>query len=61
LPLCFAALHAVPPPAESEPSPAPNTQPLWRCPQCGGPMAVAERFTAAQLQLRSPPLRATTA
>jgi len=26
------------------------------CAKCGGPMAVVERFTAAQLQLRSPPL-----
>src|SRR5499427_3608428 len=61
LPLCFAALHAVPPQAESEPSTAPTTQPLWRCPKCGGPMTVVERFTAAQLQLRSPPLLATAA
>ena len=61
LPRCFAALHAVPPQVESEPSTAPTTQPLWRCPKCGGPMIVAERFTAAQLQLRSPPLLATTA
>ena len=61
LSLCFAALHAVPPQAELEPSTAPTTQPLWRCPQCGGPMAVVERFTAAQLQLRSPPLLAKAA
>jgi predicted RNA-binding Zn-ribbon protein involved in translation (DUF1610 family) len=61
LPLCFAALHAVPPQAESEPSTAPTTQPLWRCPKCGGPMVVVERFTAAQLQLRSPPLLAMAA
>jgi len=61
LPLCFAALHAVPTPPASEPSTAPTTHPLWRCPQCGGPMAVVERFTAAQLQLRSPPLLATAA
>ena len=61
LPLCFAALHAAPPKNESETSTAPTEHPLWRCPKCGGPMAVVERFTAAQLQLRSPPLLATAA
>jgi hypothetical protein len=61
LPQCFAALHATPPKNESETSTAPTPQPLWRCPKCGGPMAVVERFTAAQLQLRSPPLLATAA
>src|SRR5438309_11275590 len=59
LPRCFAALHATPPKNESETSTAPTAHPLWRCPKCGGPMAVVERFTAAQLQLRSPPLLAT--
>src|SRR6266496_2845996 len=39
LPLCFAALHATPPKHESETSTAPTTHPLWRCPNCGGPMA----------------------
>src|SRR5262247_2081790 len=62
LPRCFAALHATPPKSESETSTAPTAQhPLWRCPKCGAPMAVVERFTAAQLQLRSPPLLATAA
>ena len=61
LPRCFAALHATPPKKESETSTAPTAHPLWRCPKCGGPMAVVERFTAAQLQLRSPPLLATAA
>ena len=46
---------------QSETSTAPTAHPLWRCPKCGGPMAVVERFTAAQLQLRSPPLLATAA
>ena len=27
-----------------------------RCPKCGGPMKVVERLTAAEIQLRSPPL-----
>jgi hypothetical protein len=61
LPRCFAALHTTPPKNESPTSTAPTTQPLWRCPHCGGPMAVVERFTAAQLQLRSPPLLAMAA
>jgi hypothetical protein len=56
LPLCFHLLHAVQP-LQSEPEAAPAKQPnpLWRCPQCGGPMVVIERLSAAQLQLRSPP------
>jgi len=61
LPRCFAALHATPPKNESQTSTAPTAHPLWRCPKCGGPMAVVERFTAAQLQLRSPPLLVTAA
>jgi hypothetical protein len=48
LPLCFTALHAAPPQAESETSTAPTLHPLWCCPKCGEPMAVVERFTAAQ-------------
>ena len=52
---------ATPPKNESETPTAPTAHPLWRCPECGGPMAVVERFTAAQLQLRSPPLLATAA
>src|SRR5436305_2737116 len=59
LPRCFAALHATPPINESATSTAPAAHPLWLCPNCGGPMAVVERFTAAQLQLRSPPLLVT--
>ncbi len=61
LPLCFAALGSVPSQIEPETSPTQESHPLWLCPKCGGPMAVIERLTAAQLQLRSPPLLATTA
>ncbi len=61
LPLCFAALGTVPSQIEPETSPAQESDPLWRCPKCGGPMAVIERLTAAQIQLRSPPLGLTTA
>jgi hypothetical protein len=61
LPLCFAALGTVPSQIELETSPPQESVSLWRCPQCGGPMAVIERLTAAQLQLRSPPMLVTTA
>jgi len=29
---------------------------FWICPLCGGPMQVIDRLTAAQIQLRAPPL-----
>jgi len=61
LPLCLAALGSVPSQIEPETSSTQESEPLWRCPKCGGPMAVIERLTAAQLQLRSPPLWVTTA
>lgn len=61
LPLCFAALNTVPSPIEPETSSTQESHPLWLCPNCGGPMAVVERLTAAQLQLRSPPPLVTTA
>jgi hypothetical protein len=61
LPLCLAALGTVPSQIEPETSSTQESEPLWRCPKCGGPMAVIERLTAAQLQLRSPPLWVTTA
>jgi integrase/recombinase XerD len=35
-------------------STANESSPLWLCPKCGGPMVVIERFTAAEIQLRSP-------
>jgi hypothetical protein len=61
LPLCMAALSTVSSQTEPETSTAQESQPLWLCPKCGGPMAVIERLTAAQLQLRSPPRLLTTA
>jgi hypothetical protein len=61
LPLCFSALGTVPSQIEPETSPAQQSDPLWRCPKCGGPMVVIERLTAAQIQLRSPPLLVNTA
>ena len=56
LPLCFTLLgktsdsDAV---ADDTSAPSP---PLWACPQCGGAMAILERFTATEARLRSPPL-----
>jgi hypothetical protein len=48
-------LGATPPPqAEQHASGAKDPQ-SWCCPKCGGPMRVIQRFTAAELQLRSPP------
>jgi hypothetical protein len=61
LPLCFAALGTVSSQTEPENSNPQESGPLWRCPKCGGPMAVIERLSAAQIQLRSPPMLVTTA
>ena len=55
LPLCFAVLDPAAVPTETAISTAPDPCPNWLCPKCGGPMVVIERFTAAQIQLRSPP------
>jgi hypothetical protein len=54
LPLCFHLLGSKPP-TEPQPSTAQDAHDLRLCPQCGGPMKVIERLTAAQIQLRSPP------
>jgi hypothetical protein len=62
LPLCFQALASVQPQTtESQTSTTHEASPLWRCPKCGGSMRVVERYTAAQIQLRSPPLLAGAA
>jgi hypothetical protein len=56
LPLCRQTLGAVPPSSRADDtSSAQLVAPLWRCPNCGGPMVVVERLTAAQVLLRSPP------
>src|SRR5499425_2172852 len=55
LPLCLHLLSATQSPqAEQHASGAKDPQ-SWSCPKCGGPMRVIQRFTAAELQLRSPP------
>jgi hypothetical protein len=59
LPLCFQLLGAVQKPQAEED--ASDSKDLWRCPKCGGPMVVIERLTAAEIQLRSPPLVAAAA
>ena len=57
LPLCFQLLGAaVTPPTEQDKSGAGNASDLWLCPKCAGPMVVVERLTAAEMQLRSPPV-----
>src|SRR5271165_2125199 len=58
LPLCTHLLDSA---HESNPVPPLAPRPvraltLWICPLCGGPMHVLERLTAAQIQLRAPPL-----
>jgi hypothetical protein len=59
LPLCFQLLGAIQQPQADQDDSASND--LWHCPKCGGPMVVVERLTAAEIQLRSPPLFATAA
>jgi Putative transposase/Transposase zinc-binding domain len=59
LPLCFQLLHSAPR-AKPEVCTASPCD-LWICPQCHGPMQVIARFTAAEIQLRSPPLPVTVA
>ena len=61
LPLCRQALAVVQPQTQPQASTAKETRPLWLCPNCGGPMVVIERLTAAQIQLRSPPFLAGAA
>ena len=61
LPLCFAALAPTALSAQPQASadePAPD---LRLCPYCGAPMVIVERLTAAQIQLRSPPVLAEVA
>jgi hypothetical protein len=53
LPLCLHLLGAPEKPQADQNAAGSNG--LWRCPKCGGPMAVIERFTATEIQLRSPP------
>src|SRR5215467_4552632 len=57
LPLCFHRLGVKQQAPENQDSSSPNESYDRRpCPKCGGPMVVLERLTAAEIQLRSPPL-----
>jgi predicted Zn-ribbon and HTH transcriptional regulator len=59
LPLCLQLLAQsgrVPDEAEPEEKTGSSPRPLWMCPHCGGPMALIERLSAAQLRSRSPPI-----
>src|ERR1035438_8097213 len=57
LPLCFALLgQTVDSQTVAAPTPTDAPRPLWLCPQCGEPMAIVERFTAAEARFRSPPI-----
>ena len=56
LPLCLQLLGGAEQSTPSAPQPpTEETHSLWNCPVCGGTMRVAERLSAAQLLLRSPP------
>ena len=61
LPLCLAALDSPPAQPETATSTAQDMSSHWSCPLCGGRMVIIERFTAAQIQLRSPPKVSTAA
>jgi hypothetical protein len=62
LPLCFHLLGALQEPqAEQQASCTKDSPDLYRCPKCGGAMKVIERLTAAEIQLRSPPVVTATA
>jgi hypothetical protein len=57
LPLCFQWLGATQePPAQGHASSTEDAPHLYPCPKCGGPMKIIERLTAAEIQLRSPPV-----
>src|ERR1700693_4913618 len=60
LPLCFHLLGSAPR-AEQDIADSKDSSDLWLCPKCGGPMRVIERFTAAEMQLRSPPAMVSAA
>jgi len=61
LPICFHLLGSAPEPQGKQDISSPSSSDLWVCPKCGGPMTIIERFTAAEIQLRSPPLPVTVA
>ena len=57
LPLCFQLLGSpATPPIEQDRSGVNNASDHWLCPNCGGLMIVVARLTAAEIQLRAPPV-----
>jgi Putative transposase len=60
LPLCFQLLGSAPQ-TEQHTSRTKHSHDLWLCPKCAGPMVVVQRLTAAEVQLRSPPLATAAA
>jgi hypothetical protein len=61
LPRCFQLLASTPQPQVTQQASTATANDLWFCPKCGGAMAAIERFTSAEIQLRSPPLPVTVA
>jgi hypothetical protein len=59
LPLCFQLLGSATQ-AQTEVSTTRSSE-VWLCPNCAGLMLIIERFSAAEIQLRSPPSRDTVA
>src|SRR2546421_1345961 len=59
LPLCLHLLGPAQEPQADQNAACSNG--LWRCPKCGGPIVVVERLSAAEIQLRSPPLLTSAA
>jgi hypothetical protein len=55
LPLCFALLAAHEKTQGLVGASAGDIPRVWTCPRCGGPMRIAERFTAAEARWRAPP------
>ena len=55
--LCFQLLGSTPESPTEPHSPSTEDSPdLYRCPNCGGPMAIIEWIIPAEIQLRSPPV-----
>jgi hypothetical protein len=61
LPLCFQVLGSAPEPQGPQEVSSTSPSDPWFCPKCGCPMAIIERFTSAEIKLRSPPLPVTVA
>lgn len=57
LPLCAHLLNTRVRPSITKPAPSElHDLTFWKCPHCGGVMKLIERVTAAQIQLRAPPI-----